>query len=157
MLQDITLSTIASWVAALAAVGALFWSVYTQNIMQKNEAKRATIEAFNKLQNEVLDKLVKVDIENAEIIAEARDDNEECRQAYNDYKALIARLEHFSVGIEQGAYDLEVVDKLAGEHLVYLLPKIEPIIDAANEHARTDKYYQSYVELVRQLEERHRK
>ena len=157
MLQDITLSTIASWITALAAVGALFWSVYTQNLMQKNEVKRATIEAFNKLQNEVLDKLVKVDRECAEIISEARDDNEECRQAYCDYKTLIARLEHFAVGIEQGAYDLDMVDKLAGEHLVYLLPKIEPIIDAANEHTWTDKYYQSYVELVRQLEERHRK
>lgn len=156
MLQDITLSTIASWIAALAAVGALFWSVHTQYSMQKKEVKRATIEAFNRLQSEVLDKLVLVDKDNAEIIAEEKADNEACKQAYNDYKTLIARLEHFAVGIEQGAYDLDVVDQLAGEHLIYLLPKIEPIIDAANKHVRTDKYYQSYVRLVEKLRYRHR-
>lgn len=155
MIQSDFFSTIASWIAALVAVATLFWSVNTQNKMRKEEKKRATIEAFNRLQCEVLDKLVLVDKENAEVIADAREDNEACRQAYNDYKTLIARLEHFAVGIEHGAYDLDVVDKLAGEHLIYLFPKIEPIINAANEHVQPDKYYQNYVNLVKKLEQRH--
>ena len=150
-----TFETIASWIAALAATGTLFWSVYTQNKIQKKDVKRATIDAFNLLQSEVLDKLASVDKANAEAIVERRETNEACRKAYNDYKTLIARLEHFAVGIEQGAFDLDIVDKLAGEHLIYLLPKIEPIIDAANEHVQTDKYYQSYVKLVERLRTRH--
>ena len=78
--------TIASWVAALAATGTLFWSVYTQNKIQKKDVKRATIEAFNLLQSEVLDKLASVDKANAEAIVERRETNEACRKAYNDYK-----------------------------------------------------------------------
>ena len=132
-----TFETIASWIAALAATGTLFWSVYTKKKKKK------------------LDKLASVDKANAEAIVERRETNEACRKAYNDYKTLIARLEHFAVGIEQGAFDLDMVDKLAGEHLIYLLPKIEPIIDAANEHVQTDKYYQSYVKLVERLRTRH--
>lgn len=156
MIQESDFSTIAAWITALVALVTLIWSIQTQKTIHKKEIKRATIDAFNRLQSEVLDKLVLVDKANAELIVEEREDNEECRQAYNDYKTLIARLEHFAVGIEQGAYDLEMVDKLAGKHLVFLLPKIEPIIDAANDHMETDKYYQSYVKLVEKLRGRHR-
>ena len=155
MIYNSILSTIAAWVAALAAAFTFYYSMRTQKKIQENEVKRETIDAFNRLQREVLDKLALVDTKNAEIIAEEKENNEACKQAYNDYKTLIARLEHFAVGVEQGAYDLDVVDKLAGEHLIFLLPKIEPIIDAANEHVRTDKYYQSYVRLVERLKKRH--
>lgn len=164
MIQECVFSISASWVAAIAsmataiaAIGTLFWSARTQNKIQKNEVKRSTMDDFNRLQSEVLDKLVQVNRENAEVIAEEREDNEECKQAYNDYRALVARLEHFAVGIEQGAYDLDMVDKLAGEHLIRLLPKIKPIIDAANEYEETDKHYQSFVDLVGLLKERHRR
>ena len=155
MINTVDFSTIAAWFTAIVALGSLCWSVRTQNIIQKNEVKRTTIDAFNRLQSEVLDKLVLVDKENAELVVEERADNEACKQAYNDYKTLIARLEHFAVGVEQGAYDLDMVDKLAGEHLIYLLPKIKPIIDAANEHLQSDRHYQSYIGLVEQLKKRH--
>lgn len=155
MINESVVATIASLITAIVAVFSLCRSVKTQKDIQKNEVKRATIDAFSKLQEDVLDKLVSEDKANAAIIAEERNDNEECKKAYNDYKTLVARLDHFSIGIEQGVYDLDVVDKLAGEHLVFLLPKIEPIIDAANEHLKTDKYYQNYVKLVEQLKKRH--
>ena len=156
MIQDSILTIIAAWIAALAAAFSLLWSVITQKKIQENEIKRATIDAFNRLQSEVLDKLALMDRKNAEIIVEERENNEDCRQAYYDYKTLVARLEHFAVGINQGVYDLDVVDKLAGEHLVFLLPKIEPIIEAANDHVHADKYYQNYTWLIEQLEKRHR-
>ncbi len=47
MLNDTVLSTIASWIAALAAAITLFWSVHTQKKIQEKEVKRATIDAFN--------------------------------------------------------------------------------------------------------------
>lgn len=156
MLQNSTFEILASCVTALVAVTTLFWSVNTQNKMRKDEVKRAIIEAFNRLQSEVLDKLVLVDKVNAKVIADAREDNEAYRQAYNDYKTLIARLEHFAVGVEKGAYDLDVVDRLAGDHLIYLYPKVEPIIAATNDQVQTEKYYQSYSKLVKKLEQRHR-
>ena len=156
MIPDSIFTTTAAWIAALAAAFSLLWSVKTQKKIQESEIKRATIDAFNRLQSEVLDKLALMDRVNAEVIVEERENNEDCRQAYYDYKTLIARLEHFAVGIEQGVYDLDVVDKLAGEHLIFLLFKIEPIIDAANDHVHADKYYQSYIWLVEQLEKRHK-
>ena len=85
MIQGSNLSIIASWIAASVAALSLVWSVLTQKRIQKLEVKRATIYAFNHLQSEVLDKLIKVDRANAELIVEERDNNEACRGAYNDY------------------------------------------------------------------------
>lgn len=150
------ISDIISSIAAVVAVAGLFHTVLTQKAIQKNEVKRSTIDAFNILQNEVLDKLAPLDKENALVITENRQDNEECRRAYVDYKTLISRLEHFSVGVQAKVYDLDVLDELAGEHLIFLLPKIKPIIDAANERCNPPKYYQNYIGLVENLKSKHK-
>lgn len=103
-----------------------------------------------------MDKLAPLDSKNAELITENRYTSEECKQAYADYRTLIARLEHFSVGVKEKVYDLDVVDELAGEHLIFLLPKIKPIIDAANERCNVPKYYQNYISLVENLKSKHK-
>ena len=150
------ISDIISLVAAVVASVGLFHTVFTQKAIQKKKIKRSTVEAFNKLQNEVLDKLAPLDSKNANVIAENRKNNEEFWQAYVDYKTLISRLEHFSVGVKEKVYDLDVLDELAGEHLIFLLPKIKPIIDAANERCDVPKYYQNYISLVENLKSKHR-
>ena len=144
-------STVAAGASAIIAAFMLRNSVRIQKEMKQEEKKRATWDVMKYLQSEVLDKLAPLDANNAELIAEARNDNDECRQAYADYKTLIARLEHFSVGVEQGIYDFDMVYELAGEHLIFLLSKIKPVIDAANEFQDTPKYYQSFMKLVDRL------
>ena len=116
----------------------------------RHQKRKATIEAFNSLQNEVLDNFVCIKEDNARIIIENLD-NEECKIAYNDQRALIARLEHFAVGVSEKIYDFNVVDKLAGRHLVYLYKKIEPIINEANKHEQQIVHYQHFVKLVEDL------
>jgi hypothetical protein len=85
----------------IASLSAAF-SFITYVVTVRHEKRKATIEAFNSLQNEVLDKFVSVKNDNAKIIVENLS-NEVYKNSYNDQRALIARLEHFAVGINDGA------------------------------------------------------
>ncbi len=150
------ISDFISLIAVVIAIAGLCHTVLTQKRIQRNEIKRSTVDAFNRLQNEVLDKLAPLNEENAILVTENRKDNEDCRKAYADYRTLISRLDHFSVGVKEKVYDLDVIDKLAGEHLIFLLPKIKPIIDVANERCDPPKYYQNYIGLVEDLKSKHK-
>ena len=143
-------SSIATAASAIIAAIALFKTLKTQKEIQQVKIKQNTIDAFNILQNEVLDKLVLVDKKNAKIIVDSLD-NEECRCAYRNYKSLIARLDHFAIGIKHKIYDLDVVNELAGEHIIYLYDKIEPIICEANKKENQIKHYSNFVALVNRL------
>ena len=119
------------------------------------EKRKATIESFNILQNEVLDKFVCIKKENADMIVENLD-NTQCKEAYDDYRTLIARLEQFAVGVNKNIYDYKVVDMIAGRHLICLYIKIKPIIDKANEREELIVHYKNFVELVERLDFKHK-
>ena len=138
----------------VAVISAIFSAVtYIKTFLY--ERRKATIECFNVLQNEVLDKFVSIKEQNAKTIIENLD-NEQCRQAYGDYRALIARLEHFAVGVNKRIYDFKVVDKIAGIHLVRLYTKIKPIIDKVNEKEQSVNHYCNFVKLVKKLNRKYR-
>lgn len=133
----------------IAVISAVF-SIVTYVKTFLYEKRKATIECFNNLQNEVLDKFAGIEKQNAKVILENIND-ERCQEAYDGYRVLIARLEHFAVGVNKKIYDFKVVDKIAGEHLVRLYIKIKPIIDQANKNEPRVKHYCNLVELVEKL------
>lgn len=114
------------------------------------EKKKSTIDAINLLQNEVLDKFVSITKSNAVIIVENLD-NEKCREIYNDYRALIARLEHFAIGVNNRIYDINIVNNIVGTHFVCLYKKIKPIIDETNKKEKSAPHYYHFVGLVKKL------
>ncbi|MBQ7036472.1 MAG: hypothetical protein IJN74_03165 [Clostridia bacterium] len=118
------------------------------------EKRKATVESFNILQNEVLDKFLCIKNENAKIII-ANLDNVQCKDAYDGYRALLARLEQFAVGVNKRIYDFKVVDTIAGKHLIFLYKKIKPIIDKANEREEKVVHYCNFVTLVEKLNSKH--
>lgn len=138
------------WISIIIAVISATFSIVTYVKTFIYEKRKTTIEYFNTLQNEVLDKLVSIETDNAVTIVENLD-NEEIKKAFDDYRALIARLEHFAVGVNKKIYDYTVVDNVAGEHLVNLYEKIKPIIDKANEGEKKADRYSNYVKLVKKL------
>ena len=139
--------TVLSVISTFGSTVALINSIYVQQRLAK---RQTTIEAFNILQNEVLDILVFDKFGNAEIIVE-NTYNSKCEEAYKAYKTLVARLEHFAVGVNQKVYDFKVVNKLAGIHLIYLYEKIKPVIDNANKYSHEILYYGEFVKLIDRL------
>ena len=141
------ISAIAAAVSAVVSLIALIISMKNQKRIRADEKRRLTITDYNKLQEQVLDKFVSLDRDNAVLIVESMNNNDKCKKAYNDYKALIARLEHFAVGIREGVYDYKIVKELGCEHLVYLYRKVQPIIAQANKNSADSKYYSEYRKL----------
>lgn len=138
----------------IAVISAIF-SIVTYIKSVRYEKRKSTIEAFHFLQNEVLDYFVNITNENAKLIVDNLD-NMKCKEAYDDQRALIARLEHFAVGVKKRIYDFDVVDNLAGIHLITLYKKIKPIIDEANRKEKKVNHYYHFCELVKKLDEKHK-
>lgn len=146
--------------AVSACVSAIFAAVELHRSRKANEKslvrerKEATIEAFNELQKDVLDFFVDTKPENYKTIVECID-NDDCKKAYNDTKALIARLEHFAVGINENIFDFEVFDKLGGIHIMYLYEKVLPVIRKANS-APGEEVYSEFTKLYERLNQTHK-
>ena len=143
------------WLSIILAIISVALSLYTYTATVHHEKKKATIDAFNLLQNEVLDKFVCITKENAEVIV-ANLDDKKCKEAYDSYRALIARIEHFAIGVKEKVYDFNVVDELAGTHLIYLYKKIKPIIDNANKNEKKIKHYCNFASLVDRLNHKYK-
>lgn len=154
------ISVIIALVSVIISAVALRRSEKHQSEMKTQAKKQATIEAFEKIQAEVLDKLINLSEKSANEAIEKFNNNEnseKCKRQYRDYELLIARLEHFAVGVYENVYDKDIVDKLAGNHLILMHSKIEPIIENVNKFVEKNSktkgkcYYHYYTSLIEDL------
>ena len=138
---------------AISIVSGLF-SIYTYFDSAKQQKKCDTIEAFSKLQNEVLDNLASFSKAEIEDAVKNRF-KPEYKEIYADYRVLVARCEHFAVGLNENVYDFIVFDKLGGLHIIYLYQKIKPIIKASREASKEEKPYEEFEKLYNRLLRNH--
>ena len=82
----LTVSAVSAALSAIISLIALTVSINNQKKIKAEEKKQLTIEAFNQLQEQVLDKLASVDRENAELIVENRYKGNDFKQAYRRAK-----------------------------------------------------------------------
>ena len=141
------IATIALGVSIISAICAVI--VYFKGL--KRERKQATLDAFNDLQTQVLDELAGYTPTAIRVIAENHR-KKDTKQQYNHCKTLIARIEHFAIGIEEKIYEYKTADKLAAEHLIFLYNKVSPIIEAARESAKGKNTYIHFEKLVNRLQ-----
>ncbi len=144
-----TIIAIAALVSAAIALGALVHSAVTQRRTADENRKNNTINAFNSLQDNVLDKMVSIAEDDIAAIVENKDDGVKVKEAYNGYRTLVARCEHFAVGVNSGVYDINLVNDLGGKHLIYLYQKVLPVIDEARTH--DDTAYKEFEKMVTAL------
>ena len=143
------ITAIAAAASAIIAAVALRKTKQSQEQMAVDARRAATIIAFNRLQDEVLDKMVSYHPEDVRTLIEYKDD--QMREAYDDCRALIAKCEHFSVGVNSGVYDFDITNRLGGTHLIYLYGKIEPVIEEARSGAKEGIPFHEFEQLVDRL------
>lgn len=139
-------SSIAAALSTFFAAIQLLNTKKTQKEMLDREKQKDTLEAFNKLQSQVFDELNKY--KKADFAEIAKDPTSD---KYKEIKVLIARCEHFAVGVEKGIYDIETVKALGGGYIYYLYDKVLPIIEKAKEYSRVGKIYSAFEELHNEL------
>ena len=138
-------------VVSVVAVGV---SVVTYNNSLKRERKQATLDAFNILQSQVLDELNHHS--RAEFVEVAQNSRKKEHKAqFDSFRGLLARCEHFAVGVNEKIYDFNVVDKLAAAHLIFLYEKVKPVIQEVRYRPNAEKYYGEFEHLVVRLRAKH--
>lgn len=113
------------------------------------ERKEATLEAYNKLQSEALDTLNLYTRKNIAEIAENPRSPE-----YKELSSLLARCEHFSVGVNEGIYDKKVLKKLSGRYFISLFEKLEPMVLKKRSMGHQERYYESFETLAKAFDKK---
>lgn len=134
---------IISIVSFLLAFGsAIFsWRVHKQTVIHDKE--QATLDSINVLQVQVFDELY--DYTNSQIAVLSQNNRSE---EYKRITKLMARIEHFSVGVNSDIYSLEITKRLAGKHFCAIYDKVEPMIKKKRETFKDDKHYDEFEKLV---------
>lgn len=122
--MEIILSVIAIIISIISGG----FTCYTFYWTTKRDRKQATLEAYNRLQEQVLDQL------NHYMPKEIEEISKNPRsQGYKKISAYVARIEHFCVGVNQEIYDRGVVYELAHGYLDGAIKnRITPIIEKKN-------------------------
>lgn len=145
------ISTIASVATAFAALLA-FITLLVNGQNRRTDAtrikKQATLDAINVLQNDVFDEMAyysKEDVKSASV-------DTKC-EGYKHFGALLARCEHFSVGVDSGIYDYETTKNLCGNFLWPLYDKFIPLIEEKRMLSGGKELYSSFQNLAVKLKE----
>ena len=130
--------------------GVSIWvSISTYNRAVEHDRKQDTLEAFNRLQNEVLDKIVLTKKEVRNIAAVVGSDE------YKTLSKYLARIEHFCVGVNAEIYDIDVLTRLAGRYFIGIFEKLSPLIEKKRAINTTDKHYDEFERTVEDLRRRY--
>lgn len=143
---------IISIVSLVIAILSLFYTFVIHKQTVEHDKKQATLDAFNILQEQVLDKL------NCYTDSKIKEISEDARS--KDYKSitiLMARIEHFSVGVNSDIYDIKVVKRLAGKHFCALYKKLLPMIEKKRKINKSDKHYDEFEKMIEKLNELYKK
>ena len=145
------ISDIVGIVADIATVVALAVGIFQYVRAVRRENRFATLDAYRELQRDALDELNRNSMEE---IREALKDKRS--EEYVRLGSLLARVEHFCVGINQDIYDFDTFYEVAdgyfyGGEKATLYRRLVPIIDRKNEGAPKD-YFQNIHKVWERME-----
>ena len=137
------METILSIIALVISVISGGFALYTFIWTARRDRKQATLDAYNTLQEQALDTLNKYTGAEIKRIIEEKNKDE-----YRELSRCIARLEHFSVGVNTNIYDKQTVYELAHGYLdVAIWYKLQPVLEQ-KQKGKKEEYYQNYRKLV---------
>lgn len=156
--------------SAIAAIAAFVTVIVTIFIYQRGverEKKQATLDAFNVLQEQVFDYLNQYTFREIRDICDtwndsrkesemSEDEKEHFKYAVSEYRKLsgyLARIEHFSLGVNTGIYDANIAERAGTKYLVMLYRgKLKPLIEVKHSGAGNTEYYGEFHKLVEKIE-----
>ena len=130
--------------ALIVSLFSFVFSLFTYYKTLLHDRRKDTLDAFNILQQQALDPLQNYTREQIREIAEHPRSEE-----YRTVSTYLARIEHFSVGVEQKIYDQKTVWQLSEGFLnrgVY--EKLKPIIELKKQRKN---YYRNFLSVVEKM------
>ena len=146
------METILSIIAIVLSVISGGFSFYTFLWTARRDRMQATLEAFNRLQGEVFDKL------NTYKPAEIREIcNDKKSDKYKTISSYLARIEHFCVGLNRRIYDKSTFYTLAHGYFDghQIRSRIEPIIESKNSSNNSkEQFYNDTLSVLAWMDKR---
>ena len=139
----------------IIAFVALVVSIASLMCMKRYNRKKDTLDDFNRLQQEVLDKLNEYSDEQIKDIATLSENSK--NEDYREITILLARIEHFAVGANIGIYNVRVIKRLAGKYFINLYKKLEPVIAKKRDKRPEAKHYDEFEKLTKKLTRRYKR
>lgn len=122
-------------IALIVSGAALLFSVLTYLFGLLQSRRQATLDAYNRLQAEALDELYCIMPADIRTAAANRHSPE-----YKHLRTMVARIEHFSVGVTEGIYDKKTVYELAHGFLDGAIKlRVDALLETDHNH-HTDYY-----------------
>ena len=134
---------IISIIAVVISVFSFITTVITNILGNRREKRQATLEAYNRLQHEVLDVINTYSKEQIQEIAKDPHQND-----YKKISALLARCQHFAVGIKQKIYDKKTLKLLGNCYFDKIYDKLLPLIIKKRRLAHNDCLYKELEEVA---------
>ena len=124
----------------------------------QRDKKQDTLDSFNLLQEQVFDKLNLITYSEITNICKKVDNgsiDDETNSKYYELLGYLARLEHFSLGVNTGIYDAKTAERAGTAFLVKKKKKLLPVIELQEKRGNhnSDKRIEYYKEF-RMLTER---
>lgn len=137
---------IISAVALVVSIASFGWSWWVHDKSLKRERQQATLDAYNLLQEQALDKL---NCYTKSRVAEISKD--EHSPEYKELSTLLARCDHFAVGVNLKIYDINTVRRLGKRYIIGIFKNLFPLIEKKRQINKTAKHYKEFEEMVENL------
>ena len=132
------METVLSIIAIAISVVSGGFALYTFLWTNCRDRKQATLDAYNRLQTEVFDKL------NLYTPADIRSICEDNRsEKYKTVSGYVARIEHFCVGLNEGIYDRDTFYSLSHGYFDghQIRKRIEPIMESKHQSSNSKEIF----------------
>ncbi len=132
--------------AAIVSIASFLFSLITYYFDVINTRYQATLNAYDRLQNQALDKL---NTYSKKQITEISYDPKALE--YKEISALLARCEHFAVGVNEKVYDMKTLRRLAKPYFIGVYDKLTPMIDKKRTINKSEMHYIELETMVEKL------
>ena len=128
---------------------AFFFSVWQFCYEKKRNRSEATIHAFDDLEENVFSK---EEYNDKLVLLAGKEVAKNVDGCYSRKATLfLSRIEHFSVGVNSGVYDLVVLNRMAGAFIIKQYSKWSPYIETKRQNNENSKYYDEFEKLHNSL------
>ena len=134
----------------LSAVAAGF-SIWSFFVERKRNRSEATIHAFEELEKEVF---LQEDYTSAPAGARKEAEEHKLGRAWRRGTELLSRIEHFCVGVQAKAFDLDTLNRLAGGYFINQYENWRPIIEQKRSDDGSMKHYNEFEDVVNELKKK---
>ena len=140
--METVLSIIALVFSVISGLFTGFAFFFTWN----RDKKQATFDAFNRLQDEVFDKINRLSKTQVKEIA-----GNPTNAEFTEYTKYLVRIEQFCIGVQSGIYAVSVTKKIASKYLADVFEKSRPIIEHKRKIYPNESQYEAFEKIVRKL------